>query len=138
MKAKPQINEIETHAKVSWIRKTRSVASKATHCEWRPGRFRVGPMFDPNSHLRRRLVTKMCLKMHASGMWKCKRSSAVAPSNQYAGKGCKRARQRCCVSAGGEIVVIGLSGFTGVPEMAGGGGAGAVGAALVGSGRPCG
>jgi hypothetical protein len=46
MKAKTKINEIETHAKVSWIRKTRSVASKTTHCEWRP-RFRVAPVFDP-------------------------------------------------------------------------------------------
>jgi hypothetical protein len=51
--------------------------------------------------------------------------------------------QRCGESAGGEIVVTGLSGFTGVPAVAGEGGAGCAGAACcgltkVGSGRPCG
>src|SRR5262249_33630724 len=47
--------------------------------------------------------------------------------------------QRCCVSAGGEIVVAGLSGLIGVLVVAGGGGAavGASSCALVGSGRPC-
>lgn len=49
--------------------------------------------------------------------------------------------QRCCEFAGGEIVVIGLSGFRGVSAVAGGGGARGIGAAscaFVGSGRPCG
>jgi hypothetical protein len=51
--------------------------------------------------------------------------------------------QRCGESAGGEIVVTGLSGFTGLAAVAGGGVAGCAGAACcgltkVGSGRPCG
>jgi hypothetical protein len=47
MKEKPQINEIETHAKASWLRKIRNLTSKLPHCERRCHGSLFESMLDP-------------------------------------------------------------------------------------------
>jgi hypothetical protein len=147
------------------LRLHRQVGSKHSRTCWVDGRHAVPPRPRHTQAMRAKQIshffqnlkpeTAIWLRLGYSPKQKPQRKGGVlwrlrlsrrarrdAARPQVQGCSCPL-NQRCCESAGGEIVVTGLSGFAGVAAVAGGGGAACAGAAScalpnVGSGRPCG